>query len=104
MASLELGLKDYVFKNQLKSVVLGLSGGIDSALVATIAVDALGKSNVFGVLMPSKFSSGHSISDAKELAENLGISIRTIPIEPAVSSFKGMTELKGIAEENIQPE
>lgn len=100
--ALELGLKDYVFKNQLKSVVLGLSGGIDSALVATIAVDALGKSNVFGVLMPSKYSSDHSISDAKELAENLGISIRTIPIEPAVSSFKGMTELKGIAEENIQ--
>ena len=100
--ALELGLKDYVFKNQLKSVVLGLSGGIDSALVATIAVDALGKSNVFGVLLPSKYSSDHSISDAKELAENLGISIRTIPIEPAVSSFKGMTELKGIAEENIQ--
>lgn len=100
--ALELGLKDYVFKNQLKSVVIGLSGGIDSALVATIAVDALGKSNVFGVLMPSKYSSDHSISDAKELAENLGISIRTIPIEPAVSSFKGMTELKGIAEENIQ--
>lgn len=100
--ALELGLKDYVFKNQLKSVVLGLSGGIDSALVATIAVDALGKSNVFGVLMPSKYSTDHSISDAKELAENLGISIRTIPIEPAVSSFKEMTELKGIAEENIQ--
>lgn len=100
--ALELGLKDYVFKNQLKSVVLGLSGGIDSALVATIAVDALGKSNVFGVLMPSKYSSDHSISDAKELAENLGISIRTIPIEPAVGSFKEMTELKGIAEENIQ--
>ena len=100
--ALELGLKDYVFKNQLNSVILGLSGGIDSALVATIAVDALGKSNVMGVLMPSKYSSDHSISDAKELAENLGISIRTIPIEPAVSSFKGMTELKGIAEENIQ--
>jgi NAD+ synthase (glutamine-hydrolysing) len=95
--ALELGLKDYVFKNQLKSVVLGLSGGIDSALVATIAVDALGKSNVFGVLMPSKYSSDHSISDAKELAENLGISIRTIPIEPAVSSFKGGSLLMGIS-------
>lgn len=100
--ALVLGLKDYIFKNQLKSVVLGLSGGIDSSLVATIAVDALGKENVFGVLMPSKYSSDHSLSDAEELADNLGISIRTISIEPAIESFKEMTELKGLAEENIQ--
>lgn len=100
--ALVLGLKDYIFKNQLKSVVLGLSGGIDSSLVATIAVDALGRENVFGVLMPSKYSSDHSLSDAEELADNLGISIRTISIEPAIESFKEMTELKGLAEENIQ--
>lgn len=100
--ALVLGLKDYIFKNQLKSVVLGLSGGIDSSLVATIAVDALGRENVFGVLMPSKYSSEHSLSDAEELADNLGISIRKISIEPAIESFKKMTELKSLAEENIQ--
>lgn len=100
--ALVLGLKDYVFKNQLKSVLLGLSGGIDSSLVATIAVDALGRENVFGVLMPSKYSSEHSLIDAQELADNLGISTRKIPIESAVESFKNLTELKGVAEENIQ--
>jgi len=100
--ALELGLRDYIVKNRLKSVVLGLSGGIDSSLVATIAVDALGRENVFGVLMPSKYSSEHSLIDAEELANNLGISTRKIPIEPAVESFKNLTELKGLAEENIQ--
>lgn len=100
--ALELGLRDYIVKNRLKSVVLGLSGGIDSSLVATIAVDALGRENVFGVLMPSKYSSEHSLIDAEELADNLGISTRKIPIEPAVESFKNLTELKGLAEENIQ--
>lgn len=100
--ALELGLRDYIVKNRLKSVVLGLSGGIDSSLVATIAVDALGRENVFGVLMPSKYSSEHSLVDAEELANNLGISTRKIPIEPAVESFKNLTELKGLAEENIQ--
>ena len=100
--ALELGLRDYIVKNRLKSVVLGLSGGIDSSLVATIAVDALGRENVFGVLMPSKYSSDHSLIDAEELANNLGISTRKIPIEPAVESFKNLTELKGLAEENIQ--
>lgn len=100
--ALELGLRDYIVKNRLKSVVLGLSGGIDSSLVATIAVDALGCENVFGVLMPSKYSSEHSLIDAQELAGNLGISTRKIYIEPAVESFKNLTELKGLAEENIQ--
>jgi NAD+ synthase (glutamine-hydrolysing) len=100
--ALELGLRDYIVKNRLKSVVLGLSGGIDSSIVATIAVDALGRENVFGVLMPSKYSSDHSLIDAEELANNLGISTRKIPIEPAVESFKNLTELKGLAEENIQ--
>lgn len=100
--ALVLGLRDYVYKNNLKSVILGLSGGIDSALVATLAVDALGKDAVFGVLMPSKYSSTHSISDAETLAKNLGIKIRKIEIEPAVSAYLQMTELSGVAEENVQ--
>lgn len=100
--ALVLGLRDYVHKNNLKSVILGLSGGIDSALVATLAVDALGKDAVFGVLMPSKYSSTHSISDAEALAKNLGIKIRKIEIEPAVSAYLQMTELSGVAEENVQ--
>lgn len=101
-AALKLGLKDYVKKNKLKSVVIGLSGGIDSALVATLAVDALGKEAVFGVSMPSKYSSDHSKSDAVALAKNLGINLRTIEIEPAVSAYQSMTPLTGVAEENVQ--
>ncbi len=101
-AALTLGLADYVKKNNLKSVVIGLSGGIDSALVATLAVDALGKEAVFGVSMPSKYSSDHSKSDAAELAKNLGIALRTIEIEPAVSAYLHMTRLDGVAEENVQ--
>jgi len=100
--ALKAGLRDYVAKNGFKSVILGLSGGIDSALVATIAVDALGRDSVFGVAMPSKYSSEHSISDAKELAKNLGISLRTISIEPSVAAFQELTKLTGVAEENIQ--
>ncbi len=100
--ALTLGLADYVKKNNLKSVVIGLSGGIDSALVATLAVDALGKEAVFGVSLPSKYSSDHSKSDAAELAKNLGIAFRTIEIEPAVSAYLHMTKLEGVAEENVQ--
>jgi NAD+ synthase (glutamine-hydrolysing) len=101
-SALVMGLGDYVRKNGFKSVALGLSGGIDSALVATLAVDALGKDRVVGVSMPSKYSSGHSKSDAKELAENLGIDFRTIEIEPVVQAFVEATTLTGIAEENVQ--
>lgn len=101
-SALVLGLRDYVEKNGFKSVVLGLSGGIDSAVVATIAVDALGKDRVFGVSLPSKYSSTHSKSDAAQLAKNLGINYRTIEIEPVVESYLKATTLKGIAEENIQ--
>ena len=100
--ALVVGLKDYVSKNGFKSVALGLSGGIDSALTATLAVDALGKECVYGLLMPSKYSSTHSISDAKELAENLGIGYEIIEIAGIVSSFQSAIELSGLAEENIQ--
>ena len=101
-SALVLGLRDYVGKNGFKSVVLGLSGGIDSALVATIAVDALGKDRVFGVSLPSKYSSDHSKSDAEALAKNLGIQLRTIEIENVVQSYLAATTLKGLAEENVQ--
>lgn len=100
--ALVTGLRDYVIKNGFNSVALGLSGGIDSALVASIAVDALGKDRVFGVLLPSKYSSEHSLSDAKSLAENLGINHRVIEIEPVVQSYKSATTLSGLAEENVQ--
>jgi NAD+ synthase (glutamine-hydrolysing) len=101
-SALVLGLRDYVEKNGFKSVVLGLSGGIDSAVVATIAVDALGKERVFGVSLPSKYSSEHSKGDASDLAKNLGIGYRTIEIEPVVQGFLQATTLQGLAEENIQ--
>ncbi len=101
-SALTMGLGDYVRKNGFTSVALGLSGGIDSALVATIAVDALGKANVVGVSLPSKYSSAHSLSDAKQLAENLGIDYRLIEIEPVVQSYLSATTLTGIAEENVQ--
>jgi NAD+ synthase (glutamine-hydrolysing) len=101
-SALVMGLGDYVRKNGFKSVALGLSGGIDSALVATLAVDALGKENVYGVSLPSKYSSEHSLSDAKELASNLGIDYRVIEIEAVVQSFLSATTLTGLAEENVQ--
>lgn len=101
-SALVLGLRDYVEKNHFKSVVLGLSGGIDSALVATIAVDALGRERVFGVSLPSKYSSDHSKSDAHELAKNLGVNLRTIEIESVVQGFLTSTTLTGLAEENVQ--
>ena len=101
-SALVMGLGDYVRKNGFKSVALGLSGGIDSALVATIAVDALGKDNVFGISLPSKYSSDHSKSDARDLATNLGIDFRTIEIEPVVQAYVKATTLTGLAEENVQ--
>ena len=101
-SALVMGLGDYVRKNGFKSVALGLSGGIDSALVATLAVDALGKENVYGVSLPSKYSSEHSLTDAKELASNLGIDYRVIEIESVVQGFLSATTLTGLAEENVQ--
>jgi NAD+ synthase (glutamine-hydrolysing) len=97
-----MGLRDYVAKNKFRSVVVGLSGGIDSALVAAIAVDALGAKCVNGVAMPSKYSSDHSIVDATAFAANTGIHFRTVAIEPMVESFMQSITLKGVAAENIQ--
>jgi len=100
--ALALGLKDYVEKNNFNSVVLGASGGIDSALVAAIAADALGAERVHAVAMPSEFSSSHSLADAKELAENLGLNYRVIPISPMVDSFRSNLSVDGLADENLQ--
>ena len=99
---LVMGLRDYVGKNGFKSVVLGLSGGIDSALVAAIAIDALGAKRVNGVAMPSKYSSGHSVEDAQALADATGIHFRITPIAPMVDAYMDNLVLKGLAEENLQ--
>jgi NAD+ synthase (glutamine-hydrolysing) len=100
--ALVMGLRDYVGKNGFKSVVLGLSGGIDSALVAAIAIDALGAKRVNGVAMPSKYSSGHSVEDAQALADATGIHFRITPIAPMVDAYMDNLVLKGLAEENLQ--
>jgi NAD+ synthase (glutamine-hydrolysing) len=106
--ALSLGLRDYVRKCGFKSVVVGLSGGIDSALAATLAVEALGSQNVLGVAMPSKFSSQGSLRDAKQLAANLGIRLEVIAIEHSVEAVEaGLGPLfaslpRNEAEENIQ--
>jgi NAD+ synthase (glutamine-hydrolysing) len=97
-----VGLRDYVEKNGFRSVVVGLSGGIDSALVAALAVDALGAKRVNGVAMPSKYSSDHSIIDAQAFANATGIHFRTVPIAPMVDAYMNNLVLKGIAEENLQ--
>jgi NAD+ synthase (glutamine-hydrolysing) len=101
-SALVLGLRDYVNKNGFRSVILGLSGGIDSAVVATIAVDALGADRVFGVSMPSDYSSAHSKDDALELAERSGLDYRVEPIQPMVDAFLANMSLSGVAVENLQ--
>lgn len=100
--ALVLGLRDYVAKNGFKSVVLGLSGGIDSAVCASLAVDALGAKNVFGVGMPSKYSSEHSLVDARALAQNTGLVYSEQPIEAMVDTAMGQLNLDGLAAENLQ--
>jgi NAD+ synthase (glutamine-hydrolysing) len=100
--ALVVGLRDYVLKNNMESVVLGLSGGIDSALVAAIAVDALGANNVYGVSMPSPYSSEHSVSDAKDLATRTGLNYRSVPIKPMFDAYQDSLSLTGLAEENLQ--
>ncbi|WP_373536756.1 NAD+ synthase [Microcoleus sp.] len=107
-AALVLGVRDYVRKCGFSKVVLGLSGGIDSALVAAIASCAIGPENVLGVLMPSPYSSDHSVNDALELARNLGMAIELLPIGDLMKSYdRTLADLFvnttfGIAEENIQ--
>jgi NAD+ synthase (glutamine-hydrolysing) len=100
--ALTLGLRDYVGKNGFRSVVLGLSGGIDSAVVAAIAVDALGPDRVVGVSMPSGYSSGHSRDDAADLAKRTGLDYRQEPIQPMVDAFLANMSLSGLAVENLQ--
>jgi len=106
--ALELGLLDYVKKNNFKKVLIGLSGGIDSALTATIAADALGSENVIGVAMPTKFNSPDSLRDAKNLATNLGIEMKIIEIENLTDSYRGILKnqfedkINSVTDENIQ--
>jgi len=100
--ALVLGLRDYIDKNGFKSVVLGLSGGIDSAVCAVLAADAIGASRVYGVSMPSKYSSGHSKDDAADLANRIGCNYRTEVIEGMVESFESQLNLDGLASENLQ--
>jgi NAD+ synthase (glutamine-hydrolysing) len=106
--ALVLGTRDYCRKNRFTDVVIGLSGGIDSSIVAVIAAEALGPDHVHGVSMPSRYSSDHSRSDAAELADNLGIEYRTISIEPAFQAFQEMLATSfgerqpGLTFENIQ--
>ncbi|NPV52756.1 MAG: NAD+ synthase [Firmicutes bacterium] len=106
--ALSLGLRDYVRKNGFKRVVIGLSGGIDSALTATIAADALGREDVVGVSMPSRFTEDISIRDARALSAALGIEFRVIPIEPVFKAYLGSLGAAfgdlpfGVAEENLQ--
>ena len=97
-----VGLRDYVAKNGFQSVLVGLSGGIDSALVAALAVDALGPDRVHGVGMPSKYSSEHSVSDAHQLAANTGLGFRVVRSEKMVDAYVSQLELTGLAEENVQ--
>jgi NAD+ synthase (glutamine-hydrolysing) len=103
-----MGTRDYLRKNGFRSAILGLSGGVDSSLVAAIAVDAVGSRAVHGFAMPSRYSSEHSVRDAYELARRLDIEIDTIPIEAAHSTVMTMLEdamhepLQGLTEENLQ--
>ena len=106
--ALKLGVADYVQKNNFQKVLVGLSGGIDSALTATIAVDALGSDNVMGIAMPSKYNPDSSVEDAKNLAENLGIEFKVIEIEDTVNKLRTLLKdtlqepLAGVTDENIQ--
>mgnify|MGYP006429955415 CR=1 FL=1 len=107
-AALCCGVRDYVHGNGFKEVVIGLSGGIDSALAAALAVRSLGADSVTGLLMPSPYSSVHSLEDAEKLAENLGIKTHTVPIDPGMKAFDTMLggifkdTTEDVTEENIQ--
>ncbi len=104
-AALVTGVRDYVRKNGFRSVILALSGGIDSALTATIAADAIGPENVYVVLMPSRYSSDHSVTDAEDLVKRQGLHTRTVPIQPIVDAFTAGLEgfpASGLPVENLQ--
>ncbi|MGW8376451.1 NAD+ synthase [Streptomyces sp. ODS28] len=100
--ALVVGLRAYAVKNGFRSVLIGLSGGIDSSLVAAIACDALGAENVYGVSMPSRYSSEHSKDDAADLAERTGLHYRTVAIGPMFDAYMESLGLTGVAEENLQ--
>jgi NAD+ synthase (glutamine-hydrolysing) len=100
--ALVTGLRDFIDKNGMPSVVMGLSGGIDSAVVATLAVDALGAERVHGVGLPSKYSSEHSLADAEDLAKRTGLHYSVVPIAPMVDAYHQSAELTGVAAENLQ--
>jgi NAD+ synthase (glutamine-hydrolysing) len=100
--ALVLGLRDYVGKNGFRSVILGLSGGIDSAVVAAISCDAIGSGNVVAVSMPSEYSSEHSQDDAADMAKRTGLDFRTVPIRAMVDAFMANLHLTGLAAENLQ--
>ncbi|MFF7589591.1 NAD+ synthase [Kitasatospora purpeofusca] len=101
-SALVSGTRAYVHKNGFRSVLIGLSGGIDSAVVAALAVDAIGAGNVHCVSMPSRYSSQHSRDDAAELARRTGLNFRTVSIAPMFDAYVAATELTGLAEENLQ--
>jgi len=100
--ALVVGLRDYVKKNGFPSVILGLSGGIDSAVTAAIAADAIGAKRTYGVALPSQYSSDHSLSDAADSAKRIGLNFRVVEIQPIVNSFINALGLTGLAEENVQ--
>ncbi|WP_435178563.1 NAD+ synthase [Actinacidiphila sp. bgisy145] len=100
--ALVTGLRAYVAKNGFRSVLIGLSGGIDSALVAALACDAIGAEHVYGVSMPSAYSSDHSKGDAAELARRTGLNFRTVSIAPMFDAYMESLKLTGLAEENLQ--
>ena len=101
-AALVTGVRDYVEKNGFGSVIVALSGGIDSALTATIAADSIGPERVHVVLMPSRYSSAHSVGDAEDLVKRQGLHARTVPIQPMVDAFQAELGLHGLAAENLQ--
>ena len=106
--ALVMGLRDYFRKNGLRRAVIGLSGGIDSALVCALAADALGAENVHGILMPSQYSTDHSVADAEELARNLGVAYDIVPIRPLFDQFRTALQplfgnrAEDVTEENLQ--
>jgi NAD+ synthase (glutamine-hydrolysing) len=101
-SALVTGLRDYVGKNGFRTVLMGLSGGIDSTLVGAIACDALGADRVFGVSNPSEWSTEHSRTDAAELARRTGLHLDTVPIAAMVDAFGSAVKVDGLAEENLQ--